>query len=154
MREKTCCLSGHRQIPSDELPAVKEKLTATLIRLIDRGYRFFGCGGALGFDMLAAKTIISLKAHYPNIAIILVLPCRDQARKWSKKDISEYEYIKSNADKIVYTAEKYFEGCMHTRNRHLVDGSSVCLCYLKKGGGTAFTVKYAKECGLEIINLH
>ena len=43
---------------------------------------------------------------------------------------------------------------MHKRNRHLVDNSSVCVCYLnKENGGTAYTVDYAGKKGLEIINL-
>ena len=46
------------------------------------------------------------------------------------------------------------QGCMHKRNRHLVDNSSVCVCYLnKENGGTAYTVDYAGKKGLEIINL-
>ena len=43
---------------------------------------------------------------------------------------------------------------MHKRNRHLVDNSSVCVCYLnRESGGTAYTVRYAKEKGLEIVNI-
>lgn len=55
---------------------------------------------------------------------------------------------------MVYTAQQYTKGCMHKRNRHLVDNSSVCVCYLnRESGGTAYTVNYAKKNGLEIINL-
>ena len=43
---------------------------------------------------------------------------------------------------------------MHRRYRHLVDHSGVCVCYLNRdSGGTAYTVRYAKEKGLEIVNL-
>ena len=45
-------------------------------------------------------------------------------------------------------------GCMHVRNRHLVDFSSYCICYqTKETGGTAYTVNYAKENGLIIYNV-
>ena len=55
---------------------------------------------------------------------------------------------------MVYTAQQYARGCMHKRNRHLVDNSSVCVCYLnRESGGTAYTVDYAEKQGLEIINL-
>ncbi len=44
--------------------------------------------------------------------------------------------------------------CIVKRNRHLVDYSSACICYLNKStGGTAYTVEYAKKRGLQIINL-
>lgn len=43
---------------------------------------------------------------------------------------------------------------MLERNRHLVNSSSVCVCYLTKDtGGTAYTVKDAKQKGLQITNL-
>ena len=122
--------------------------------MIDRGIRFFGAGGALGFDTLAAQTVLRLKKKYPDIKLILVLPCLTQARGWPTEDVEEYERIKAQADKVIYTAQEYTKGCMHKRNRHLVDHSSVCVCYLTKdNGGTAYTVDYAEKRGLEIINL-
>ena len=87
-------------------------------------------------------------------SLILVLPCLSQADRWSDKDKAVYEDIKSRADKVVYTSQEYFSGCMHRRNRHLVDNSSVCVCYqTKENGGTAYTVNYAKQKGLEVINV-
>lgn len=65
-----------------------------------------------------------------------------------------YEYIKTQADKIVYTSQEYTRGCMHKRNRHLVDNSSVCICYLTEpSGGTAYTVNYALRNGKSVINI-
>ena len=55
---------------------------------------------------------------------------------------------------MVYVSRQYTRGCMHERNRHLVDNSSVCVCYLnRESGGTAYTVDYAEKQGLEVINL-
>ena len=43
---------------------------------------------------------------------------------------------------------------MHRRNRHLVDHSGTCICYLTRStGGTAYTVDYARKKGLRIINV-
>ena len=65
-----------------------------------------------------------------------------------------YESIKEQADKVVYTSEEYTRGCMHKRNRHLVDNSSVCIAYLTESkGGTAYTVDYAKKHGLTYYNV-
>ena len=115
---------------------------------------YFGAGGALGFDTLAAQAVLKLKERYPDIKLILVLPCKTQTSGWRQTDIDEYERIKAAADKVVYTSEVYYRGCMHKRNRHLVDNSSLCICYLTEDrGGTYYTVNYAKENGLQIINL-
>ena len=76
--------------------------------------------GALGFDTLAALAVLELKQQYPQIKLILVLPCRNQTREWKEADIQKYEWIKSKADKVVYTSEHYYNGCMQKRNRHLI----------------------------------
>lgn len=153
-REKTCCFTGHREIPLMKYALVKKRLRETLEDLIERGYCFFGAGGALGFDTLAAQMVLELKAKYPQIRLILVLPCLSQADGWNDKDKAVYEDIKNRADKVVYTAQEYFNGCMHKRNRHLVDNSSVCICYLtRRTGGTAYTVDYADKNGLQVINI-
>ena len=66
----------------------------------------------------------------------------------------EYADVLSKADRIVYTSASYTKGCMHKRNRHLVDYSGYCVAYLtEKSGGTAYTVDYARENGLRIVNL-
>ena len=41
---------------------------------------FYGAGGALGFDTLAAQTVLDMKKEYPQLRLILVLPCEDQTR--------------------------------------------------------------------------
>lgn len=109
---------------------------------------------ALGFDTMAAQAVLRLKRQYPSICLILVLPCLPQAKHWSEHDQAVYNHIKARADKVVYTAQEYSRGCMHKRNRHLVDNSSICICYLTETtGGTAYTVNYAKMQGLAVINI-
>lgn len=154
MREKTCCFTGHRNIPLLKRKTVAQRLKDELMALINNGYQYFGAGGALGFDTLAAQTVLELKKQYSHIKLILVLPCETQTRSWKEKDIEIYEEIKGQADKVVYTSKEYTRGCMHKRNRHLVDNSSFCICYLSEStGGTAYTVDYAKKKGLSVVNV-
>lgn len=89
----------------------------------------------MGFDTLAAQTVLELKKDYPNVKLILVLPCLEQTKGWSDDDTEEYERIKREADKVVYTSDHYFRGCMNKRNRHLVDCSSLCICFLTEKTG-------------------
>lgn len=154
MREQTCCFTGHRQLPPEARAEIVNRLERVIAALYERGIRYYGAGGALGFDALAARTVIRLRESCPDMKLILVLPCLTQTRGWRPEDVTEYERIKAQADKVVYTAQQYIPGCMHKRNRHLVDNSSVCVCYLTKdSGGTAYTVKYAKKQGLNVFNI-
>lgn len=153
-KAQTCCFTGHRDIPKEKYETVAEKLERTIRELEQKNVIYFGAGGALGFDTLAAQSVIKLKAELPRIKLILVLPCRSQAQKWPEPDQQVYETIKAQADKIVYTSQDYTSDCMFKRNRHLVEHSGICVCYLiKQRGGTAYTVRYAQTKGLQIINL-
>ena len=154
MREKTCCFTGHREIPPEERARIADRLEHTIISLYQQGIRVYEAGGALGFDTLAARTVLRLRESCPGMKLILVLPCLTQTRGWKPEDAAEYESIKAQADHVVYTAQQYTRGCMHKRNRYLVDNSGVCVCYLTRdSGGTAYTAQYAQKQGLEIINI-
>lgn len=154
MKLHTCCFTGHRKIDKPALEKIEEKLYCEIETLIHSGVKYFGCGGALGFDTLAAKTVLSLKKDFSDIRLILVLPCKNQDRYWEKKDQKIFRNILLQTDQIVYTSDCYTQDCMFIRNRHLVDYSHYCICYLNgQRGGTAFTVNYARKKGLQIIHL-
>ena len=154
MKNETCCFTGHRQLPPGERAEIANRLERVITALYQRGVRYYGAGGALGFDAIAAQTVIRLRKSCPGMKLILVLPCLTQTRGWRPEDVVEYKRIKAQADKVVYTSQQYTPDCWHKRNRHLVDNSGICVCYLTKSdGGTAYTVKYAERQGLEVINV-
>ncbi len=150
----TCCFSGHRDV-SDEDTGKLKIITNSLIRsLVEKGFRTFKVGGALGFDTIAAQSVLKIRSELPDVRLILIAPYKDQAEKWSLKNRKEYERIKSSCDSVIYASSHYFRGCMQKRDRELVNGSDLCVCYLKKdSGGTFYTVRYAKKLGVKIINL-
>ncbi len=155
MRAQTCCFTGHRDIAQDEKQEIKRQLERILRSLIGKGIRYFGSGGARGFDLMAADVVLQLKKEFPHIRLIMVLPCRDQTRGWKGEDIRHYERILTQADKVVYLQEKYSPGCMQKRNRHLVNHSSVCVAYCTRNtGGTAYTLRYACKKGVRIVLLN
>lgn len=152
LKQRTVCFTGHRKIPLGQQEIVARRLKNIIVELVKKGYIFFGTGGALGFDTLAAQTVLDLKSDYPQLKLILVFPCESQADSWSATDKETYESIKGHVDKIVFTSREYTKWCMHKRNRHLVDNSNVCVCYLtERTGGTAYTVEYAKSKGLFVL---
>ena len=156
IRENSCCFTGHRAIPREEQPGLRERLREAILRLAGEGIDTFLAGGALGFDTMAAREVLSLReTELPEIHLVLVLPCLGQERRWDSESIELYHQLIRQADEAIYTGDVYTPGCMHTRNRYLVNHSSHCLCYLKdtEQGGTAYTVRYAENQGLQIINL-
>ena len=92
-KAKTCCFTGHRAIPADKLSSVTNHIENAIVSLIDSGYNTFLSGGAVGFDLLAANTVLRMKNNYPGICLLMILPCNDQDSKWNpgqKKTISQY----------------------------------------------------------------
>lgn len=153
-RKRTACFTGHRNLPENQVAKIKKLLDQTIEKLYEKGVIFFGVGGALGFDTEAEKAVLRAKEKHREIKLILVLPCKNQDKYWSDENKREYHSIIKKADKIVYTTENYSNGCMLSRNRHLVNYSGYCVCYLNQNrGGTAYTVNYAQNNGLTILNI-
>lgn len=153
LKRQTVCFTGHREIKDRFL---FEKTYKVVEELIQRGFKFFGAGGARGFDALAAEVVLSLKAKYPQIHLILVLPFPEQysQERWTPEEITQYYALQKRASKVVILEKSYSRGVYYRRNEHLVNFSSLCCSYqYKETGGTAYTVNYAKKKGLQIINV-
>ena len=75
-RAQPCCFTGHRQLPAGEEEAIWRRVQEHLILLLEQEVRYFGVGGALGFDTLVAGKLLELRGQYPQIRVILVLPFR------------------------------------------------------------------------------
>ena len=151
---KTCCFTGHRIIKIT--PELVQRLKDTIIELIEQGVTDFYDGGAIGFDMLCAETVIELKAEYPDIKLHLLLPCppEEQVKGWNKAQIARYNEILQAADSVTALSEHYTEDCMKQRNKWLVELADCCICYCNNPrSGTGQTVRMAKDKGIDIINL-
>ncbi|MBQ8200834.1 MAG: DUF1273 family protein [Clostridia bacterium] len=148
------CFTGHRHISLSDEEALLSRLDALLEALYRRGFRDFICGGAIGFDTLAAEAVIRLREKNPDARLILALPCASQSEHWSPADCNRYERILYLADQTHVLSPHYYSGCMQVRNRFMVDRSMLCVCYLiHMRGGTMSTVSYALQQERTIVNL-
>ena len=153
MKEKNCCFTGHRILPTEKLPEIIRRLEAVIEELIQQGVIYYGCGGALGFDQLAGEAVLKLKKKHQHIKLIMVLPCREQDKNWPQAEKDRHRSLLAACDKIVYVQEEYNKDCMLKRNRHLVDNSGVCAAWFTgRPGGTKYTINYARQQGVPVIN--
>ncbi len=153
-KAKACCFTGHRIIAKQFRENLPYQLKNQICHLIKAGVTDFITGGALGFDTIAAQTILSMRQDFPQIRLILALPCKDQDKHWKEPNRQQYQNICNSADEIYYISEKYSPTCMMKRNRFMVDHSSHCVFYLtNQRSGTYNTVAYAMEQDLELYNI-
>ncbi len=77
------------------IPILEKRVTDIIEALIKNGIQFFGTGGALGFDALAAECVLKCRERHPQIRLILVLPCGDQDRMWKEEERIRYAKVKA-----------------------------------------------------------
>ena len=152
---KICCFTGHRDIEKISASVLSARLEKTIVDLIENeGVTDFRAGGARGFDSMAALAVLALKEKYPQIKLHLILPCKTQAHYFTTFEKKVYQYTLAHANSVVYVSEKYYSSVMFDRNRKLVDGADVCVAFLNHlGGGTYYTVNYARKNKVEVRNL-
>lgn len=156
---KTACFTGHRNL-SGNFDFLRADMYDKLERaIINGGIVNYCTGGAIGFDTIAAETVLKLREVYPQITLNLVLPCRpeDQTRNWSAEQKQTFFRIMDKADSVVYTADRYFDGCMRKLNARLVELADFCFCYWdssKIRSGTAQTVRYALQKPIQVWNFY
>lgn len=150
----TCCFTGHRTIAPEhaqKLPAVLENAVRFAI---SDGYFIFICGGALGFDTLAAETVLSLKEEFSQIRLVIAAPYEGQADRWSANNRMHYERIRNACDDYRSLSSLYTTRCMKNRNLYMVQQSGGCIAYCLHGrSGTSQTVNMARQNGLQVIDL-
>lgn len=158
MRDKTCCFSGHRAIRDDKKDIIIAR-TEILIRklILKRRIRFFGVGGALGYDYICAMILLRLRAtDFPHIKVILIYPFEGYQSKWTQEQKDMYAQIWDKFDKRVCVSEVGNNEAFLARNRHMVNHSSVLVCYYdqhRSRSGTGQCVRYAKHQALEVHNV-
>ena len=62
--------TGHRFISMDKQNELKQSLQAAIIEHYKRGIHNCICGMALGFDMMVADMVLSLKSRLPYIHLL------------------------------------------------------------------------------------
>ena len=160
--EQTCCFTGHRpeKLPwrgEEEDPgclSLKKRLADTLESLYGREYRHFISGMARGADTYFAEAVLALKERRPGVLLEAAIPCPTQAHAWRASERARWRSILDRCDLETVVQQHYDRSCMLRRNRYMVEHSSILVAaYDGMGGGTMYTISYAMDCGLEIVNL-
>lgn len=161
MEEKNniCTICGPRphKLP---LSLKLDKLLAALEDEIRRayayGYRVFLSGSAMGVDIWAGEIIYRLKEDLPFIQCHIYMPYEGQANHWNDEWRKRYFNLHEVSDEVYCLQFDYTSDCMHKRNRVMVDKSSRVIAVHDgtQKGGTAYTIGYAKEKGIEIVTLN
>ena len=133
--------------------ALKAVLMEQIRLLADAGVTQFLSGMAEAADTWSALSVLALREKNPALKLHCILPCREQADKWTASSRDLYRSILGRGDSIVYVSREYHKNCMLDRNRFLVEHAAILLAVYngERRGGTAATMRYAQKLGREII---
>ena len=150
-----CSFTGHRRI----VRAHEGRIGALIARAVEYAYnegcRLFQSGGAIGFDLLAAREVLKFKITHPDAKLNMVLPCIDQTRGWTPEQIDAYEYVLRCADTVEYTGEEYTVDCMKKRNLRLAETCDILIAYVGYDrSGSAQTLRFAQKMEKRVYNLY
>ncbi len=149
-----CAFSGHRDLSPEHTESLRRALEQAIVQLYDRGCTDFLCGGAMGFDLLAAETTLLLRPALPDLRMHLLLPCPQHHSHWPEAERTRFQQVREQCDLVRYTAGHYYRGCMLVRDRALAEAADMCLCWLTRStGGTAYTVRQFALLDKPVINL-
>lgn len=152
---KACSFTGHRVISPDSVKPLENLLSRAIEYVYGEGCREFFVGGAMGFDTMAAKQLISKRITCPDIRLTVIIPCVNQSEHWGYTAREMYAYIVSNADEVIFTSEEYTADCMKIRNAKLVEVCDVLIAYSGNArSGSAQTIRMAEKAGKLIFNLY
>ena len=85
MAEKTCCVTGHRDIPEDRIAYVEQELRREVLAVIQDGYTRFISGFAEGADLMFAAIVAEQKEHNPDLFLEAAIPYAGRLKTKNKQ---------------------------------------------------------------------
>lgn len=159
----SCSFTGHRpeKLPwgEDEQDPrcldLKRRLEEAVEEAYGAGCRHFLCGMARGADFYFCEAVLALRERYPEVTLEAVIPCEEQAARWSERDRDRYFALVEACDGETLVQRRYDRSCMLRRNRYLVDHAARLIAvYDGMLGGTMYTISYAMKQGLALNILY
>ncbi|MGI6280390.1 MAG: SLOG family protein [Acutalibacteraceae bacterium] len=158
-----CCFTGYRptkfpfKLRQDNINFQKfqNDLLEVILKLAAQNCRTFYTGMAMGFDIIAAETVLSVQNAFERpLELICVLPFKQQSNNYPEVWKKRFQNVIGQSQDVIVLSEKYYAGCYHVRNRYMVDHSDyVITWYDGRPGGTKNTVDYALKIGRQVFNV-
>lgn len=145
---KTCCVTGHRDIPVEKQQLVEESLRREVATAITDGYTRFISGFAEGTDLMFAAVVADAKKENDELILEAAIP---YANRLKTKD-KEFHELLTACDSVKVISDRYVPSCYLNRNRYMVAQSHRVIAVYdgRSKGGTLFTLRDAHIQGREV----
>ena len=161
-RQESCCFTGHRpgKLPwrynefDPRCLKLKRRIADAVELAYEQGFRHCLCGMAMGCDLYFCEAVLALRERHPDVTVEAAIPCPTQADAWPPAQRERYDRLVAACDFETMVSGQYTSTCMLRRDRYLVDHASLLIAAFDgTSGGTRYTVEYALNQGLAIVDL-
>lgn len=148
MNGRTCCVTGHREIPASQIAYVKQALRGEISLAIADGFTHFLSGFAEGADLLFAEIVAEFCEKGADIRLEAAIPYRGRLHRLEKT----HRKLLESCDEITVISEDYTKNVFAKRNQYMVERSERVLAVYdgRQTGGTAATIRMAEKKGVEL----
>ena len=150
MQEKTCCVTGHRDIPAEQIGHIRKSLEQEVDRAISDGFTCFISGFADGVDLLFAGIVAERIAKNPALKLIAAIPYRRRLDTLKKSERTRA--LIDLCVEIYVAGEEYHPSVYAKRNRYMVERSDRVIAVYdgREKGGTVGTIRLAHTTKKEL----
>lgn len=151
MRERTCCVFGHRDAPLSETALVAFRLAAEILKAFSAGCTRFITGMTTVTDLLFAENVLTAKESFPQIELVAAISHRGLLKS---KDKYFQRFIKQ-CDQVVVLSEHYYPGVEGARTRWMLENSCrlIAVWDFKEHGPVFRTIDRAEKMGIKVQDI-
>lgn len=144
-QSRTCCVTGHRDIPDDQLEYVKKELRKEIDQALEDGYTHYISGFADGVDQYFAEIVAEKRQANEKLQLEAAVPYRK--RMLALCDNADTMRLLMACTIIGVHGEAYTSNCFTKRNRFMVTHSSRVIAVYdgREKGGTLSTMRMAQR---------
>ena len=125
---KTCCVTGHRDIPVEKKDFVEEALRREVASAIEDGYTRFISGFAEGADLMFASVVAEAKRGNDSLILEAAIPYAGRLKTKNK----DFHRLLAACAGVKVISDHYVPSCYMNRNRYMVAQSQRCLLYTSR----------------------
>ena len=150
MQEKTCCVTGHRDIPAEQIGHIKKSLEQEVDSAIRDGITCFISGFADSADLLFVEIVAERITKNPALKLIAAIPYRRRLDTLQKSERTKV--LIDLCAEIFVVAEEYHPSVYAKRNRYMVEQSDRVIAVYdgREKGGTVETIRLAHTMKREL----
>ena len=150
MTEKTCCVTGHRDLSADQMERLRPRLATEVEQAVAAGFNCFLSGFAEGADLLFAEIVARMKRVNPKLRLEAAIPYRGRyARLMEQPGTCALLYA---CDTVAVLREAFTPDVFMARNRYMVEHSDRVIAVYdgREKGGTVRTIRFAHQMKKEL----